>query len=369
MKILFISNHEVTLYYFRTELLKNLVDDGNEVLISQPYGEHREFFESIGCKCIDTSITQYGMNPLKELSLVKHYKRLIKEHSPDVVATYTIKPNLYGGIAACSCKVPYISTITGLGGAFEKGNLFKRLMIFLYKRATKRISALFFQNRTASDLFDSFGIAKGKHIIVSGSGVNLEKHRVLPYPEDDGTTRLLYIGRLMNDKGVRELFEAVRKLKSRGLEVSLDCVGWCEEECKELLEKYVSEGTVNYHGWQEDVSPFIEKCHAVILPSYHEGLANALLEAAASGRPVLASNIHGCIETFDDGVTGFGFEPRSTEAVESAIEAFTRLSHSDRAATGKRAREKMEKEFDRNTVVEKYKEVIYKTGGRNNESL
>lgn len=369
MKILFISNHEVTLYYFRTELLKKLVDEGNEVLISQPDGDHKSFFESLGCKCINTGITQYGMNPLKEWSLVKQYKKLIKEHSPDAVVTYTIKPNLYGGIAASSCKVPYISTITGLGGAFEKGNIFKKLTVVLYKRATKNISALFFQNNTASELFDSLEIAKGKHVIVSGSGVNLQRHSFKAYPSDDEETKLLFIGRVMNDKGVRELFESVGNLRSKGINVSLDVVGWCEDECKELLDKAVDEGTVNYHGWQEDVTPFIEKCNAVILPSYHEGLANVLLEAQASGRPVLASNIHGCIETFDEGVTGFSFEPRNSSAIERAVEKFVSLPYKEKVLAGKEARSKMEREFDRNAVVEKYKEVIYKIGGRNNESL
>ncbi len=369
MRILFISNHEVTMYYFRTELLKSLTDDGNEVLISQPDGEHKDYFESIGCKCINTGITQYGMNPLKEISLVKQYKKLIKEHSPDAVVTYTIKPNLYGGMAASSCKVPYISTITGLGGAFEKGNLFKKMTVALYKRATKNISALFFQNKTASELFDSFGIAKGKHVIVSGSGVNLRKHSFKAYPFDDKETKLLFIGRVMNDKGVRELLESVGNLRSKGVCVSLDVIGWCEDECKELLDTAVRKGIVNYHGWQEDVTPFIEKCNAVILPSYHEGLANVLLEAEASGRPVLASNIHGCIETFDEGVTGFGFEPRNYSAIERAVEKFVSLPYKEKVLAGKEARAKMEKEFDRNTVVEKYKEVIYKIGGRNDESL
>lgn len=369
MKILFISNHEVTLYYFRTELLKRLVNEGNEVIISQPDGEHKSFFESFGCKCVNTGITQYGMNPLKEWSLVKEYKKLINELSPDTVVTYTIKPNLYGGMAASSCGVPYISTITGLGGAFEKGSLFKKMTVFLYKRATKNISALFFQNQTASELFESLGIAKGKHVIVSGSGVNLDKHSFKDYPADDGVTRLLYIGRVMNDKGVRELFEAVGKLRSKGLNVVLDAIGWCEDECKDLLDDVVTDGTVNYHGWQEDVSPFIGKCNAVILPSYHEGLANVLLEAEASGRPVLASNIHGCIETFDEGVTGFGFEPRNSEAVEKAVESFIKLPHTDKVRLGENARVKMENEFDRNNVVEKYKEVIYQIGGRKNESL
>ncbi len=363
MKILFISNHEVTLYYFRLELINRLISDGNEVYISQPYGKYKEYFESLGCICIDTHITQYGMNPIKEISLVTEYKRIIKDIKPDAIVTYTIKPNLYGGIAAASCKAPYISTVTGMGKAFEKGLLMKKLMILMYRYATRSISAMFFQNEENSKFFENNRIARGKHRIVSGSGVNLEKHSFCEYPEDTGETKLLFIGRVMNDKGIRELLAAFEELKKANEKVNLDIVGWCEDECKELLDNAIEKGVVNYHGWKEDVQPFVKDCHAVILPSYHEGMANVLLEAQSTGRPVLASSIPGCVETFEEGVTGWGFEAQNSESIKKAVETFARMPYEQKIRSGKNGRKRMEKIFDRNKVVEAYTKEIYRIGG------
>ncbi len=363
MKILFISNHEVTLYYFRCELISRLIAEGNEVYISQPNGKYLEYFESLGCKCIDTHITQYGMNPAKEFSLVREYKKIIKEIAPDAVVTYTIKPNLYGGMAASSTGTPYISTVTGMGKAFEKGALMKKLMVWMYKYATRKISVMFFQNKKNSGFFEENKIAPGKHRIVSGSGVNLEKHAFCEYPEDNGETRFLFVGRVMNDKGIRELIEGFRVLKNKGKKVHLGIIGWCEDECKELLETAVSDGILEYYGWQEDVRPYVKDCHAVILPSYHEGMANVLLESQAAGRPVLASRISGCIETFEEGVTGWGFEPQDTESLIFAVKSFAELPHEKKTEAHKLCRERMEKLFDRNKVVEEYIKEIYRIGG------
>lgn len=360
MKILFLVNHEVTLYYFRAELLKALVEDGNEVLLSMPKAEHAVFFEELGCKIIDTPITQYGMNPLKELRLVKEYGAMIKKHSPDIVVTFTIKPALYGGIAAAKRNVPYISAITGLGAAFEKGKLFSSLISLWYRFSTRRISCMFFENEENSRLFSSLKIAQGKHRIVSGSGVNLEKHNFEEYPKESGT-KLLFAGRMMKDKGIFELCEAVKNL-SQKYELSLDIIGWCEKECEALKNSFEKGGAIRYLGWQEDVHSFVKKCHAVVLPSYHEGMANVLLEAEAGGRPVLASNIPGCRETFDEAVTGFGFEAKNQKDLENAIEKFCLLSNEKRAEMGKAARKKVEKNFDRKNVVNEYLKAIHEFG-------
>jgi len=359
MRILFISNHEVTLYYFRTELISRLISEGNEVYISQPSGKYLEYFESLGCKCIDTHITQYGMNPVKEMSLVSEYKRIIKEIKPDVVLTFTIKPNLYGGMAAAACKVPYISAVTGLGGAFERGALFRTMTVMLYKYAMRKVSTLFFENKSNSEVFKKYKIVPDKHKVVNGSGVNLEKHSFCEYPEDNGETRFLFVGRVMNDKGVRELFAAFEEVKKNYDNVSLDVVGWCEDECKELLDEAIKKGVVKYHGWQEDIRPFYRNCHAVILPSYHEGMANALLEAQATGRPVLASKIPGCSETFEEGVTGFGFEARSPEGIKDTVIGFLNKNYDEKAGFGVAARNRMEAVFDRENVVLKYAESVY----------
>lgn len=359
MKILFLVNHEVTLYYFRMELLKALVDGGHEVYLSMPRQEHAEVFEKMGCKIVETPITQYGMNPNKEYRLIKIYKRILNGLSPDIVVTFTIKPALYGGIACAAKKVPYISAITGLGGAFEKGTLFKSVITVLYKYATRSIGCMIFENSTNSDIFEQIGIAKGKHLVVSGAGVNLEKHKFEVYPEEKGT-KLLFVGRMMRDKGIFELVEAVRKARETYPDLTLDIIGWCEKECEELKNGFAEDGGIRYLGWQEDVHSFVKASHAVVLPSYHEGMANALLEASSSGRPVLASNIPGCREAFDDKVTGVGFEARSTDSLYEAIVFFAGLTNEQRAEMGQLAREKMEKEFDRKKVVEEYRKQIEK---------
>ncbi len=359
MKILFLVNHEVTLYYFRMELLKSLVDDGNEVYLSMPRQEHAEVFEKMGCKIIETPITQYGMNPVKEYKLIKIYKRILKELSPDIVLTYTIKPALYGGIACAAKKVPYILAITGMGGAFERGALFKAVITALYRFATRSVGCMIFENRANSEFFECLGIAKGRHLVVSGAGVNLEKHRFEEYSEEKGT-KLLFVGRMMRDKGIFELCDAVKKARETVPDLTLDIIGWCEKECEELKDSFTDDGGIHYLGWQEDVHSFVKNCHAVVLPSYHEGMANALLEASASGRPVLASNIPGCRETFDDKVTGVGFEARNTESLYEAIMYFAALGNEERAEMGRLARQKMEREFDRKKVVEEYKKQIEK---------
>lgn len=357
MRILFLVNHEVTLYYFRTELLEALVREGHEVFLSMPKAEHAGFFEKLGCRILDTPITQYGMNPIREMKLIKEYNEMIRENFPDIILTYTIKPALYGGIAAASTGIPYISTITGLGAAFEKGKLFSLVISFWYRFSTRKISCMFFQNKEHSKKFDQLKIAVGKHRIVPGSGVNLEKHSFEQYPQESGT-HLLFIGRMMRDKGIFELCEAVENLAQK-YDITLDIIGWCEDECKELKESFKKDGAIHYLGWQEDVRPFVRRSHAVVLPSYHEGMANGLLEAQAGGRPVLASNIPGCIETFDEGVTGFGFEVRNEESLENAIEKFCLLSNAQRAEMGAAARKKVEKEFDRKTVVNEYLNAIH----------
>ncbi|MGN1195082.1 MAG: glycosyltransferase family 4 protein [Acutalibacteraceae bacterium] len=359
MKILFLVNHEVTLYYFRMELLKALVDAGNEVYLSMPRQEHAEAFEKMGCKIIETPITQYGMNPIKEYKLIKIYKSILNRLSPDVVVTFTIKPALYGGIACAAKKVPYISAITGLGGAFEKGALFKAIITLMYKYATRSIGCMIFENSANSEIFEQMGIAKGKHLVVSGAGVNLEKHKFEEYPEEKGT-KLLFVGRMMRDKGIFELVEAVKKARETYADLTLDIIGWCEKECEELKNSFTEDGGIHYLGWQEDVHGFVNACHAVVLPSYHEGMANALLESSSSGRPILASNIPGCREAFDDKVTGVGFEARSTDSLYEAIMYFAGLTNEQRAEMGRLARQKMEKEFDRKKVVEEYIKEIKK---------
>lgn len=361
MKVLILVNHELTLYNFRQELLEAMIAAGHEVIISMPPGQYEDLFYQIGCRVIHTRISQHGMNPAKDLKLPVIYGKLIRSIVPDVVVTYTIKPNIYGGLAAGLCGIPCISTVTGLGAAFEKGALVRALSLALYRIGTRKTRCLFFQNPAQSELFTKYRIAIGRHRLVSGSGVNLTKHCYEPYPPD-GTVKLLFVGRVTGDKGIRELVEAMRSLKCEGQPVELGLLGNVENGYENLVHEAEKQGLLVALGRHDNVHDYITTCHAVVLPSYHEGLANVLLEAQATGRPVIASNIHGCIETFEEGITGFGFEPRNHESLADAIRHFVRLPYNLNMHMGRKGREKMEQDFDRGIVNQTYLNEIAAIG-------
>ncbi len=354
MKALILVNNEMTLYNFRQEFLNTLIQNGYEVVISMPSGKYDQLFSEMGCKIIHTELSMHGMNPFKDFKLPKIYQAIIKKEKPNIVITYTIKPNIYGGVAAGRCKVPCISTVTGLGAAFEKGWLISKISYLLYRIGTRKTACVFFQNKAHSEQFARNGIAVGRHVIVAGSGVNLKKHAFVPYREED-RIRLLFVGRVTKDKGIDELIAAVRKIKENtDLPVSLELLGNIEAGYDEKISDCQKEGMLIYHGRHENVHDYIKDCSAVVLPSYHEGLANVLLEAAACGRPVIASKINGCIEAFDDGVTGIGCAPRDEDSLYDAIVDFAKLSKEQRAEMGRKGREKVEKEFDREAVNQIY---------------
>lgn len=352
-RILFLVNHDVVIYNFRREIVERLLADGHEVIISSPYGQRIELLKEMGCKYVEVKIDRHGVNPFKEIGLLKYYRNLIANVvQPDIIFSYTIKPNLYGSLAAG--KTPIVVNITGLGTAVEKGGLTKKAIITAYKFAFRNAKTVFVQNEENRQFFVQNNIAKNKLKLLPGSGVNVSQWKPLKYPEDDECIRFLYVGRLMEDKGIAELVQATKRLKDEGESIEVDLVGFCEEDYRVELDKFNIQKYVTIHGEQMDIVPYLTKAHAVVLPSYHEGMANVLLEAAASARPVLASNISGCKETFDEGKTGIGFECRDVDSLVTAMRKFISLPHEIKKQMGIYGREKMEKEFDRNVVVEKY---------------
>ncbi len=369
MKILILANNDTGLYQFRKELISEFLTPSSyiegrenepfEVYVSLPNGEFVKEFEKMGCKFIETPIDRRGMNPLRELKLLKTYKKIIKEVKPNVVLTYTIKPNIYGSMACKKYKVPYITNITGLGSAIEKGGVSKKLLLFLYKRALNKAQCVFFQNQSNKEFFERKKIALGKHKMLPGSGVNLERYKVSKYP-DENNGQFTFIGRVMKEKGIEEYLQSASEIKKKYPDFIFNILGSIEEEYQGKLNEYIENKTVIYHGSVKDVKPYIEKSFAVILPSYHEGLANVLLESSSMGRPVIASKVHGCIETFDEGISGFGVEIKSANDLLEKIEKFINLPYEQKVQMGLNARQKVEREFDRKIVVKKYLEEIEK---------
>ncbi len=353
MRVMILTNFDLGLYQFRKELIQELLKD-NEVIISLPYGELVEPLKNMGCKFIDTPVDRRGINPITDIKLFQNYRRLLKKEKPDMVITYTIKPNVYGGLACRMAKIPYAVNITGLGTAFQGNGMLRKIVTQMYKAGSKKAKVVFFENAENREIFiDKKIVMEEKACLLNGAGVNLEYFHVLEYPTDNSVTRFLFIGRVMKEKGINELFSAMQKLVADGCSCLLDVLGGYEEDYKEIIKKYESEGWLHYRGYQKDVRPYIEKCHCFVLPSWHEGMANTNLECAASGRPVITSNIHGCLEAVEDGVSGYLCEKQNAEALYQVMKKFTVLSNEDRKAMGLAGREHMEKCFDKKVVIER----------------
>ena len=358
-RVLILANNASGLYDFRNELLLRLLKE-YEVHVSLPDEEEVPEIAEEGCIVHHTFLERRGMNPVKDGKLMIQYLKLIQKIKPDVVLTYTIKPNIYGSLSCRLLRVPYIVNITGLGSAFEQEGMLRKLVVFLYKIALKKAKCVFFQNARNKEIFKEFGIKGEKERLVPGSGVNLDRHGFEEYPKEEEPVRLLFVGRIMKEKGIDELLYAAEKIKREFPEVIFQLVGSYEDDYKKLIEEKEKAGIVEFIGYQKIIHPFYKKASAAIMPSYHEGMSNVVLEAAATGRPILASDIPGCREGFDDGVTGIGFTPRDRQAFYEAVKRFLKLSYEERKKMGINARKKIEREFDRRIVVESYIEEIEK---------
>ena len=354
-RILILSNFSGGLYDFRNETVQALLAE-HEVFISLPDDVKTKELREEGAQIVKTPINRHGINPLEDIKIYLSYRRLMKELRPDLVLTYTIKPNIYGGFCARRQKIPYLVTVTGLGGAFQKNRLFVELIVRMYRAALKKADCVFFQNAENRDIFRKYHISGRTDRLVSGSGVNLQKHPCEPYPQTE-ETHFLYVGRVMRAKGILEYIEAARKLHSD--KVFFDILGACDEDYQEMLDGLEKQGIIRQLGFQTQVHPYLAQASAIVVASYHEGMSNVLQEASATGRPVIATDISGCRETFEEGVTGFGFPPGNAEALIRTLERFLALSYEERRRMGLAARAKMEREFDRRLVTAAYVEQVH----------
>lgn len=353
MNILILANNDIGLYNFRKELLTELIHLGHKVFISLPNGDKIEPLVNLGCMFLDTPVDRRGINPVTDLKLLLVYLKLIRQVKPDYVITYTIKPNVYGGLACRMKKTPSIATITGLGTAFQGEGLLRKLITLLYKTSLKKAKAVLFENKGNRGVFiDNQIIKEPQAILLSGAGVNLTEFGYSPVNENS-TTRFLFMGRIMKEKGIDELFYAAEKLKQEFSNVEFDVLGFFEDDYKGIVDNLTEKGIINFHGFQSDVKKYIEKSNCVVLPSYHEGMSNTLLEAASMGRPLIASNINGCKEAIVDGENGFLCNVGNQEDLFNKMREFVKLPYEEKVEMGRKSRLHMEKNFDRAEVVKK----------------
>lgn len=362
MKIMILTNYANGLYLFRKELLAQFLKDGHEVVVSIPFDENRFKIEKLGCRVIEAHLERRGSNPVHDLKLLGEYLACLKAEKPEMVLTYTIKPNLYGGLACRIRKIPYLMNITGLGTAIEHKSLLSRALLLLYRIASAKAARVFFQNEKNRDFMQSHGIAKENAALLSGSGVNLKEHPFREYPSEREGIRFLAVLRIMKDKGIGEYLDAVQSLAEKRKDISFYLAGEYEEDSRSLYEPRITElqkqGKLEYLGHIDNVEQVMTESHVIVHPSYHEGLSNVLLEAAACGRPVLATNVSGCRETFLEGKSGIGFSKESSRDLIQAIRKILAMTEEQRRDMGAAGRAYVEERFDRQIIIDTYEKEI-----------
>lgn len=356
MKILMLSNLISYTYNFRKEIIEAFARCGHEVVVVcdiDDASKCRELSEI--SKVIDVPFHGKGTNPREELKLVRTYSTIMKRENPDIVFSFTIKMNLYGGLVAKRLRIPYVPMITGLG-ELEKGGKLKSILMFLHKRVMPGAKCVVFQNEDNRDYFKRNGIGFKESVIVPGSGINLGKFVMKPYPPRDKVV-FSFLGRFIEAKGILEFLQCAERMACD--EISFIAAGAMDEKFKRYVDELVSNGKLVYEGELGDTRDFLEKTSCLVLPTYHpEGLSNVILEACATGRPVICTPRTGCKEIVEDGVNGFFCNAKDVENLMEIMKRFRSLPYEERKRMGEAGRRIVEGKFDRNLVVGQYLSLL-----------
>lgn len=360
-KIMIIANDTTYVYNTRIETISRLIEMGYEVTVVSEVQMHKDTLIEMGCLLVDLRTPRRGTNPLSDVKLFFTYLKLLKKHKPDVVLSFNIKPNVYGGFACQLLGIRYLANVTGLGTALEIPGKMQKLTAFLYKMGVSGAECVFFQNSENEQFFRERKMIskKSRVCLLPGSGVNVVSHPLLPYPEED-KLHFLFVARVLKEKGIDQYLAVSEYFRSKRDDVVFHICGGCDDaRYEEILSDAQKREIIEYHGEQEDMIPFFRLAACIVHPSYYpEGMSNVLLEAAASGRPVIATNRSGCRETVDDGVSGYIVPIKETEPVIEALEKFLALSWEERKNMGLAGRAKVEREFDRQIVVDSYEKQV-----------
>ena len=355
MKVLLLSNSFGALANFRYEFITQLCERGDEVSLCFPFGENTVKLNHLKCKYIDIPLTRMGTNPISEFRLIRLYISIIRNIKPNIIFSYTIKPNIYGGIAAAHENVPIVQSVTGLGTALETPGLLQKVSTTLYRIACRKSQRIFCQNEEIVDYFRLHHIGGDRVCEIAGSGVNLDYFKCLPYPKGN-QTEFLFIARVRKEKGIDQYLEAAEYIRKKYPNTVFHVLGFCDDETYlQILTEKEQQGIIRYHGEQKNVLKFQMLNSCTIHPTYYsEGMSNVLLESAACGRPIITTDRSGCREIIDNSVNGFICKQRDSVDLICQIENFLNLSWKKRRDMGLAGRSKIEKEFDRKIVVARY---------------
>lgn len=367
LKIVIALNAAWNIVNFRAGLIRYFIEAGHEVVAVAPPDAYVDRLKSLGVRYEPMPMDNQGINPLSDLWLLARFYWLLRRERPAVFLGYTVKPNVYGSLAAQALNVPTVNNIAGLGSVFVKNNWLTKVVKALYRVALSRSARVFFQNEEDREAFIAAGIVLPDITDrVAGSGVDLERFKYAPMPErrEAPTFRFLLIARMLWEKGVGEFVEAARILRARHPNVEFALLGFLDVEnpaaiARAQMDAWVAEGVVRYLGVSDEVEQEITEADCIVLPSfYREGVPRTLLEAAAIGRPIITTNAVGCREVVDDGVNGYLCQPRDAASLARQMGCMLELTDTERTRMGAASRRKAEQMFDERLVIEKYAAVL-----------
>lgn len=367
LNIVFTANSCFAIYNFRRGLVHNLLSAGHKITVVAPKDETTDSLIDVGCDFCDLPMKRNGKNPFSEFLLLSRVYRAVRYYRPDVVFSFTIKNNIYGGLSCRWLGIPFVPNVTGLGPAFDANLVLQKVILVLYRLAFARSPVVFFQNQGDQHVFQSAVIvSKAQSVILPGSGVNLERFNFVPLPTKNTEITFLLVSRLLWNKGIGIYAEAVRCLKSRYPFLKFRLLGPfdnCSQQgiSTKLVDAWKTEGLIDYLGVATDVRDLMADADCIVLPTwYREGTPKVLLEAAALGRPIITTNIDGCRDSVIDGETGFLCEAKSVDSFVRAVTKFIEMTVDERKKMGFEARKYASEKFDEEIVISAYLKVLEK---------
>ncbi len=363
MRIAIVLNTSWNIYNFRRGLTKSLIDKGHQVIAIAPPDKYSDYLTEMGCEFYPVHMERKGSNPLQDLKYMRQLYQIYREAKPDALLQFTIKPNIYGTLAALPFRKLVINNVCGLGTVFLRDDLTSKVAKMLYKLSFRFPKRVFFQNEDDLQLFLDEGLIRRKvSDLVPGSGIPLDQFQPRHF-QRNRVFKFLMIARLLYDKGILEYVEAARQLRQQGIQARFQVLGFLDEDrnlgvSQTQLNSWIEEGVIDYLGTTDQVAEVIAQADCVVLPSYREGTPRSLLEAASMAKPLIATDIAGCRQTIDEGHNGFLCQVKSASDLADKMARMYRLDDLTLQAMGLASRAKVEQEFDEQLVIQKYLHLI-----------
>lgn len=367
MNIVLTGNTTFKLANFRQGLIRRLIAEGHRVTILAPEDDYMAEVRALGCDHVSLDMDRNGTSPPAEAKLLAEIYRKLKRLKPDLVFSYTIKNNIYCGLACRRLSIPFVPNVTGLGPTFNSRGPLNLLVRSLYRIAFKKARTVFFQNASDLETFESSGLIPEDRVkLLPGSGVDLNRFVETPLPDETAGIRFLLVARMLWDKGVGDFVSAARKVQNEYPNARFQLLGPLDPDSKsgigeEQINEWVEDGVVEYLGATRDVLPFLRDAHCVVLPSYYrEGTPRSLLEAGAVGRPIITTDMPGCRDVVINGETGYLVASKSSDSVYEKTKMFLELDRSEKIMKAKKSRVHIETYYNEEIIISAYLSVLKK---------